>query len=79
MSKDGKDILAPDYIRNQRIVPMEEKVQYIKENKERLILPIEGITDEHIDMLYDQVKNNWNMGGWQYGKMLDGWYKQLKR
>lgn len=78
MGKDGKDIFAPVYIRNQKSVSIEEKVQFIKENKERLSLPMDGISNEHIDMMYDQVKNNWNMGGYQYHEMLEGWYKQLK-
>lgn len=67
-------LVIPPY----KSITTEEKADFIKKNKENLELPVEGeITDEHIDMMVVQIKNNWNNGGSEYYEMLNQMYKVL--
>lgn len=56
---------------------IEDKVDYIKKNKSRLILPVDGISDEHLDKILYDIKNNWKKSGHQYHEIVENWYNIL--
>jgi hypothetical protein len=58
----------------------EEKADFVKRNKGRLVLPVYGeLTDEFIDRMVYNIKNNWNMGGSEACWQLDNMYNALKK
>jgi enoyl-[acyl-carrier-protein] reductase (NADH) len=74
-----KDIKMDLYLKQnkQRVVSIEEKIDYIKENKSRLILPIDDMSNENLDSLLYDIKNNWNTVGHKYHEMVENWYNVL--
>ena len=68
------------YLKQEKRKPIsiEDKIKYIKINKSRLKLPVDDyLTDEHLDSLLFEIKNNWNTTGYQYHEMIDKWYEVL--
>jgi hypothetical protein len=61
----------------QEVISIEEKIDYIKENKSRLILPSHGISNEFLNSLLYEIKNNWKTTGYQYHEMVEQWYDVL--
>ena len=60
------------------MVSTEEKADFVKKNKEQLILPVDGVlTNEKIDELVYHIENNWTNGGAECHKMLDNMYDVL--
>ena len=60
------------------IVSTEEMAQFVKENKERLILPVDGILpNKTIDSLVYEIKNNWTNGGAECHDILEQMYNVL--
>jgi len=73
-------LFAPAHIRNQKIATTDEKAEFVKRNKEFLVLPIDGdLSDEHIDKMVHAIKNSWKQGGIEAHLMLDDMYGVLKR
>lgn len=62
----------------QKTISIENKIEYIKINKSRLILPVDDcLKDEHLDLLLYEIKNNWDTTGHQYHEMVEQWYNVL--
>lgn len=58
----------------------EDKIEFIKRNKQYLILPVDGCpTDEWIDRMVYASENNWKNGGAEAYEMLIDMYTVLKR
>lgn len=60
-----------------KTISVEEKIDYIKLNKSRLILPVDELSNKHLDLMLSDIKNNWNKYGYQYHKMVEQWYDVL--
>jgi hypothetical protein len=62
---------------NQESISIEKKINYIKENKSRLILPVDDISNENLDSILYDIKKNWNTTRQQYHEMVEEWYNML--
>jgi hypothetical protein len=64
----------------QKSLSSEEKAEFVKRNKQHLIMPVDGeISDEWIDKMVYNIKTNWKNGGAEAHEQLTNMYVALKK
>ena len=68
------------FVNQQKQATTEEKSEFVKRNKQFLVLPVYGeLSDEYIDKMVYAIKNSWKEGGIEADIMLNDMYSTLKK